>query len=133
MAFPFVLYALIHYYLLLYLLFHKLETAFGCVFIAENLSNGTSTTGDQLVLKPTASQTQSSISSMLLPMMSVAATGPIRIGLEDVRQPRRTQFRLELITQIIDIRGNGCALFLPDVIGAGDSDIDTNLQNNMYN
>jgi hypothetical protein len=28
----------------------------------------------------------------------------------------------------IDTRGNGCALFLPDVIG--DSKIDTNLRNN---
>ena len=42
---------------------------------------------------------------------------PIRIGLVDVRQPRSTQFMFELITQSIDTRGNGCALFLPDVIG----------------
>ncbi len=53
---------------------------------------------------------------------------PIGIGLADVRQPSRTQFRFEIITQSIDTRGNGCALFLPDVIG--DSEIDKNLQNN---
>ncbi len=45
----------------------------------------------------------------------------IRIGLADVRQPSRRQFRFELITQSIDTRGNGCALFLPDVIS--DSEI----------
>ena len=56
---------------------------------------------------------------------------PIEIGLADVRQPTSTQFRFELITQSINSCGNGCALFLPDVIG--DSEIDTNLQNNRYN
>ncbi len=46
---------LYHYYLLLYLLFHKSETAIGCVFIAENLPIGTSTTGDQWAYNPRAS------------------------------------------------------------------------------
>ncbi len=52
----------------------------------------------------------------------------IGIGLADVRQLSRTQFRLELITQSIDGRGNGCTLFLPDVIG--DSEFDTDLRYN---
>jgi hypothetical protein len=34
---------------------------------------------------------------------------PIGIGLADVRQPSRTQFRFELITQSINTCGNGCA------------------------
>jgi hypothetical protein len=50
---------------------------------------------------------------------------PIRIGLADVRKPTRTQFRFELIIQLINGRCNGCAFFLPDVIG--NSEIDTNL------
>ncbi len=41
---------------------------------------------------------------------------PIRIGLADVRQPRCTQFRFELITQSIYSRGNDWVLFLPVVI-----------------
>jgi hypothetical protein len=32
---------------------------------------------------------------------------PIGIGLADVRQPSRTQFRFELITQSIESHGNG--------------------------
>ena len=81
MPFYYVLYALKHYYLLLYLLFHKLDTAFGCVFIAENLPIGTSTIGDQRPYKPRAAGTYSSISIMpacRAPMMSASATGPSR-------------------------------------------------------
>ncbi len=37
MAFPFLLYELYHYYFLLYVWFHKSESAFGGVFNAENL------------------------------------------------------------------------------------------------
>ncbi len=82
MPFSFVLYALYHYYLLLYLSFHKSETAFGCVFIAENLPIGTYTTGDQWAYQPRASGTQSSSSNKLTasnkqsPMRSAAATCP---------------------------------------------------------
>jgi hypothetical protein len=52
----------------------------------------------------------------------------IGIGFADVRQLSSTQFRLDLITQSIDRRGNSYTLFLPDVIG--DSEFDTNLQYN---
>jgi hypothetical protein len=76
MAFSLVLYALLHYYLLLYLSSHKSETAFGCIFIAENLPICTSTAEDRRDLKPRASLTQPSISNMPVPMMSIASTGP---------------------------------------------------------
>ena len=94
MPFSFVLYALYHYYLLLYALFQKSETGFGCEFIAEKLPISTSTTGDQRAYKPIASGTQPSSTKASSPTMSDAAT-----GLADVRQPTRTQFRFELITQ----------------------------------
>ncbi len=55
----------------------------------------------------------------------------IGIGLAHVRQPARTQFWFELITQSIDSCGNGWALFLPEVIG--NSKINTNLWNKIYN
>jgi hypothetical protein len=74
MPFSFVLNALYHYYLLFYLLFHKSETAFGCIFIAENLPIGTSSIGDQY--KPRASGTQSSSPNKPSPMQLAAATGP---------------------------------------------------------
>jgi hypothetical protein len=51
--------------------------------------------------------------------------GPIGINLADVREPSSTQFSLELITQCINSRGNGCSFFLPDVIR--NSEFDTNL------
>ncbi len=40
---------------------------------------------------------------------------PVQIGLADVRQPTSTQFMFELITQYINSRCNGCALFLPAI------------------
>jgi hypothetical protein len=61
MAFSLVLHALLPYYLLLSLLFHKSETAFGCIFIAENLPIGTSTAEDKRELKPRASRTHSEV------------------------------------------------------------------------
>ena len=94
MPFSFVLFALYHYYLLLYALFQKSETGFGCEFIAEKLPISTSTTGDQWAYKPIASGTQPSSTKASSPTMSDAAT-----GLADVCQPTCTQFRFELITQ----------------------------------
>ncbi len=76
MAFSFILYTSYHDYFLLYVLFHKSESVFGCVFNAENLPIGSSTTGDSRAYNLRASGTQSSISNVPSPMMSGSTTGP---------------------------------------------------------
>jgi hypothetical protein len=76
MPFSFVLYALNHYYIILYLLFHESKTVFGCVLIAGNHPIGTSTTGDQSAYKQRAAWTHSSISNVPSPMIAGASTGP---------------------------------------------------------
>jgi len=76
MPFSFVLYALNHYYIILYLLFHESKTVFGCVLIAGNHPIGTSTTGDQSAYKQRAAWTHSSISNVPCPMIAGASTGP---------------------------------------------------------
>ncbi len=65
-----------YFYITIIYIITKSETAFGCVFIAENLLISTTTAGDQLAYKPWASGTQTSTSNKQSLVWSAVATGP---------------------------------------------------------
>ncbi len=109
MAFSFVLYALYHYYSLLYLLFHKFRISIWVrihcrKLVNQHIHHGGSTRIQSKSIRDSIINLQRAVSHEVR-----FRNWPIGIGLADVRQPSRTQFRFELITQSIHTRGNGCA------------------------
>ncbi len=130
MPFSFVLFALCHYFFILYLLFQKSKKVIWvripCIKPAnwhihhwELVSIHTKSIHDSIIKH-----------QGLLSHGGSWRNRPIGIGLTDVRERSRQQFRLEPIGQCIKRPGNGSALFLPDVIC--NSEFDANLWNNWF-
>jgi hypothetical protein len=72
--------------------------------------------------KPRAGRTQISINNQLsLAQSDSSRSLSIWIGFADVRHPPSAYSRLEIITQLINSLGNGCAFVLPDVISDTES------------
>ncbi len=123
----FVLYALYHCYLLLYLVLHKsgavssLHKTCQAAPPPQGISEHTNQEHQGLIH-------QSPICS--LPWCQLLQPAH-RDRSHWLRQPSHTQFSFELIAQSIESCCNGWALFLPHVIAY--SYINTNLQNNWYN
>ena len=77
--------------------------------------------------KPRAGRTQISINNQLSLAHRDSSRSPsIWICLADVRHPPSAYSRLEIITQLIDSLGNGCAFVQPNVIC--DTEFHTNLK-----
>ena len=125
MPFSFVLYALYHYYITLncyytyyfkhwkrHLGAYSLQKTCPLAHPPQGISEHTNEENQNRDIRDSNIKLE-----LAVPPVVSCRDQPIGIGLADVRQPTRWQFRLEIITQSIDSCGNGCALFLPDVIG----------------